>query len=66
MKIYGIAREIWDGNKYSCEYDTDIMLYVSEEKRDKDYDMLMASVLISDIQYIKFETELNEEERSEQ
>lgn len=58
MKVYGIARKVWDGYKYSSDYNDDIML--QEKKRNKDYEMLEVSVRISDIQYEKFETELNE------
>lgn len=59
MKIYGIIREPVD------TYDTDVMLYASREKRDRDYELLETTNSKSHFEYTKFETEL-EEERSEQ
>lgn len=60
MKIYGIIREPVD------TYDADVMLYSSRERRDLDYEVFEADNPKSYFEYTKFETELNEEERSEQ
>lgn len=60
MKIYGIAREGWDGYKYSCNYNEDITLYTSEKERDKDYFTLVRTTRTSFFDYTRFETELKE------
>lgn len=55
MKVYGIARELWGGSSYYCDYSEDISLYFSKEKRDKEFDKLESN---GEVQYSRFEIEI--------
>lgn len=35
MKIYGIIRTVWNGSSYYSDPYEDILLYLSEDERDK-------------------------------
>nr|CAJ1797346.1 hypothetical protein AUSP0029_00079 [uncultured phage] len=54
MKLYGIIRTVWNGSSYSSVPDEDILLYLSEDERDKD---MAQYVNNGDVQYDTFETE---------
>lgn len=54
MKLYGIAKEYWNGNSYSCNYDEDITIYFSKLKRDEDFYILKDN---GDVLHYKFEVE---------
>lgn len=54
MKLYGIAKEYWNGNHYSCNYDEDITIYFSKLKRDEEFAKMKDG---GDVLHYKFEVE---------
>lgn len=54
MKLYGIAREYWNGGYYSCNYDEDITIYFSKLKRDEEFAKMKDN---GDVLHYKFEVE---------
>ncbi|MDC2381307.1 hypothetical protein AAAZ42_20020 [Bacteroides ovatus] len=58
MKIYGIIRTVWNGSSYYSDPYEDILLYLSEDERDKG---MAQYVNDGDVyQYNTFETETKE------
>ena len=55
MTIYGIGRETWGGFSYSVNFDDDVTLFTSKEKRDEALAELESN---GDVVYSPFETEL--------
>lgn len=58
MKIYGIIRTVWNGSSYYSDPYEDILLYLSEDERDKDMAQYINDGNV--YQYNTFETETKE------
>lgn len=57
MKIYGIAKEYWGGNSYTCVFNEDIELYISKEKRDEQMAIYKSYKDTGDVIYSEFDIE---------
>ena len=55
MKIYGIAKEYWDGYSYSCDFSEDIELYISKGKLDEQMAIYKSYKDTGDVIYKEFE-----------